>query len=167
MTKLNRKSLVHPSDRLDDKVVCQYRINREGDRKWVSDLQISPSLDSREAARLRREILRPYSATRRARLFRQVVAKIKTQKPGSLKRRVRPIYSRRKPTKPGWYWCQNHGDRPGEVWEAIARIDATVTGLICSWMTAPGVVGKMHENDWSRDAFWAGPILPPKDWPND
>lgn len=48
---------------LGEHVVCRYRINEEGNRKWVSDLVISSSLGQQEALRLQRMILRPYNAT--------------------------------------------------------------------------------------------------------
>ena len=79
-------------------------------------------------------------------------------------------YTTKKPTEPGWYWCRNEGDLPGQLWEAIVRVDyhGTISsdrvlpnGLCVSWMTAPGEIGLMHERDWSEQAEWAGPITPP------
>jgi hypothetical protein len=76
-------------------------------------------------------------------------------------------YSRTKPTQPGWYWSRNEGDRPGEMWEAISRVEwsgvidqdgAGPDGLVSCWMKAPGILGIMHERDWSDDCEWAGPI---------
>lgn len=86
-------------------------------------------------------------------------------KHGSVQRSVRPIYSRRKPTTPGWYWCLNEGDNPPQKWEAVVFIEARADGLVCSWMTAAGKSGIMYENEWSEETLWAGPLHPP-DWPN-
>jgi hypothetical protein len=79
-------------------------------------------------------------------------------------------YTTKKPTEPGWYWCRNQGDRPGQVWEAIAWVDrygtidpegAKSDGLVAVWMSAPGELGVLHEHGWSNDCEWAGPISPP------
>lgn len=81
-------------------------------------------------------------------------------------------YSTKKPVVPGWYWCRNKGDYPGQIWEAVVRIEqggiidahgAHPSGLVCCWMKAPGEVGIMNESDWSEDCEWAGPIQPPGD----
>jgi hypothetical protein len=79
-------------------------------------------------------------------------------------------YTTDKPTKPGWYWCRNQGDYPGQVWEAVVRVDCHGTigpdggapdGLCLSWMSSTGNVGVLHEREWSDEAEWAGPISPP------
>lgn len=71
-------------------------------------------------------------------------------------------YSRRKPTKPGWYWCQNQGDKRGETWEGVVRIEQTADGLHCCWLTSQLTSGFMHERFWSEEALWAGPLTPPE-----
>jgi len=71
-------------------------------------------------------------------------------------------FERKAPTKPGWYWCRNTGDKPGVVWEAIVRIDALKSGeLFAAWMKAPGETGTMCASLFSYIAEWAGPIQPP------
>ncbi len=83
---------------------------------------------------------------------------------------VPTLFTKSKPTEPGWYWCRNQGDRLGEVWEAIALIEksGTITskgvkpdGLVMIWIAAPGEAGVMHERDWSEDVEFAGPIERP------
>lgn len=71
------------------------------------------------------------------------------------------VWTKEKPTAPGWYWCQNKGDRPGETWEAVVRVDRIGHYLCCSWLTSPNSAGIMHEKDWSEETLWAGPIPPP------
>lgn len=74
-------------------------------------------------------------------------------------------YQSKRPTQPGWYWCQNAGDLPGQTWEAVVRLDMRNTNsgpeLACSWMTGPGLARVMHEDDWSLACLWAGPLTPP------
>lgn len=75
-------------------------------------------------------------------------------------------YTTLKPTEPGWYWCYNPIDNS----EFICRIDrsgtitesgATESGLVCSWMTAPGEAGLRHESEWAESTQWCGPIHTP------
>lgn len=69
-------------------------------------------------------------------------------------------WSREKPKRPGWYWCRNNGDRPDELWEAPVRIDMSTSGLICSWLTAPGKAAQLDEAQWAETCEWIGPIAP-------
>lgn len=73
-------------------------------------------------------------------------------------------YEQKKPTEPGWYWCFNDGDNPGEKWEAVVRLDRQASGgdLVCSWMTAPGAAAIMIAANWSEKCLWAGPIPTPR-----
>ncbi len=70
-------------------------------------------------------------------------------------------YATQKPTEPGWYWCRNKGDYPGQIWEAVAHVVRHLDGFHLSWMTSAGNVGILHERDWSDDTEWAGPICRP------
>jgi hypothetical protein len=63
------------------------------------------------------------------------------------------------PTETGWYWCKNVGDVT-PVWVAIVHYDARTK--VCSWMSAPGEAGLMHEKDFSPETQWAGPLHYPK-----
>lgn len=74
-------------------------------------------------------------------------------------------YTSTPPQEPGWYWCRNKGDRPGETWEAVVHVDETPTGLQCSWMTAPGAARILPQAEWSPAAQWAGPLPTPADAP--
>ena len=70
-------------------------------------------------------------------------------------------WTRVKPTEVGWYWCRNDGDHPGEIWEAIVRLDVVDDILCCTWLTAPGIGAILRHGEWSDFTQWAGPIEPP------
>jgi hypothetical protein len=80
------------------------------------------------------------------------------------------VYTLRKPTRPGWYWCRNTGDTFGPYAapeaEFVCRVDyfeGERGKLACSWMTAPGKAAVLHEDKWDPGAKWAGPIPHPTD----
>src|ERR1051326_6542775 len=64
-----------------------------------------------------------------------------------------------KPDRPGWYWCANSGDYPGQIWIAVLRIDQAPDGsLVACWMPAPGQGAVMSEREFSPEALWCGPL---------
>lgn len=70
-------------------------------------------------------------------------------------------WSTNKPTQPGWYWMLCAGDKPGRAAEIICRVNYYPTGLVASWMTAPGEAGLLHSSKWDPEVLWAGPIEAP------
>ena len=81
-------------------------------------------------------------------------------------------WTKDKPTQPGWYWCRNGGDQPGEIWEAVVRVEqygtidftsakAEASGLVACWLQSPGQVGFLEESKWDSACWWAGPLAPP------
>lgn len=77
-------------------------------------------------------------------------------------------YTCEPPTQPGWYWCRNQGDRPGEMWEAIVNVYRNEAydlhnprGLCAAWMSKPGEISVLRMQQWSSEVEWAGPISPP------
>ena len=86
--------------------------------------------------------------------------------PGRIQRLVSPlVWTNIRPMKPGWYWCQNAGDKPDEIWKAVVRIDVAAAGgeRICCWMQSPGIGAIMRDSEWSDACLWAGPLTPPNE----
>jgi hypothetical protein len=97
-----------------------------------------------------------------------VIQRMNEQAVDSQPQRLR--YSQDRPTKPGWYFCLNPCDDDFGVSEFICRIDEFIDyskgapakrSLVAAWMTAPGHAGSLHEDDWSDEVLWSGPIQMP------
>lgn len=77
------------------------------------------------------------------------------------------IFSHKKPTEPGWYWCRNKvADAPSGEWEAVVRVEIKSGELTCFWLGGAGSVpdGRVYsipESLWEPEALWAGPLHAP------
>lgn len=64
------------------------------------------------------------------------------------------LWSKERPTKPGWYWCiQSHYIRMVNVWESHRNPNALFTNEDSCLSI---------NNEKYNDAEWIGPIEPPK-----